>query len=124
MAWIRNVAISFDNYEEGVDDLMLTAFVDLIYSPTLTVDDVVYTNTDASAGATGTRTYSVTPLKIQSFAARVGIDGRFNRAFSWAYGGEIGYRPSLQGRTFYALIKVSFPVFGSSLDYKVESFEK
>ena len=124
MAWIRNVAISFDNYEEGVDDLMLTAFVDLIYSPTLTVDDVVYTNTDASAGATGTRTYSVSPLKIQSFGARVGIDGRFNRAFSWAYGGEIGYRPSLQGRTFYALIKVSFPVFGSSLDYKVESFEK
>lgn len=124
MAWIRNVAISFDNYEEGVDDLMFTAFFDLIYAPTLTVDDVVYTSTDANSAVAGTRTYSVSPLKIQSFGARVGIDGRFNRTFSWAYGGEIGYRPSLQGRTFYALVKISFPVFGSSLDYKVESFQK
>lgn len=124
MAWMRNVAISFDNYEEGIDDLMFTAFVDLIYSPSLTVDDIVYTSTDTNSSVAETRTYSTAPVKIQSFGARVGIDGRFNRAFSWAYGGEIGYRPSLQGRAFYVLVKVSFPVFGSSLDYKVESFEK
>lgn len=124
MSWMRNVAINFDNYEEGVDDLMFTAFVDLIYAPSLTVDDIVYTSTDANSAVTGTRTYSTAPLKIQSFGARVGIDGRFNRTFSWAYGGEIGYRPSLQGRAFYALVKISFPVFGSNLDYKVESFQK
>lgn len=124
MAWMRNVAISFDNYEEGVDDLMLTAFVDIIYAPSLTVDDVVYTSTDPNTNVSETRTYDVSPVKLQSFGARVGIDGRFNRTFSWAYGGEIGYRPSLQGRTFYALVKISFPVFGSNLDYKVESFEK
>lgn len=124
MAWIRNVAINFDTYEEGIDDLMFTAFVDLIYAPSLTVDDIVFTSTDASSSVAGTRTYSTAPVKVQSFGARVGIDGRFNRTFSWAYGGEIGYRPSLQGRSFYALVKISFPVFGSNLDYKVESFEK
>ena len=124
MSWIRNVAINFDNYEEGVDDLMFTVFFDLIYSPFLEVDDVVYTATPVNSNVAETRTYSVSPVKLQSFGARVGIDGRFNRTFSWAYGGEVGYRPSIEGRSFYALIKISFPVFGSSLDYKVESFQK
>lgn len=124
LAWIRNVAVDFDSYEEGVDDLMLTVFFDLIYAPSLTVDDVVYTSDRGTPSAAATRTYSVDPVKIQSFGARAGIDGRFNRAFSWAYGGEIGYRPSIQGRSFYALLKISFPVFGSNLDNKVESFEK
>lgn len=124
MAWIRNVAINFDNYEEGVDDLMFTVFFDLIYAPTVTIDDVVYTSTDTGSGVTATRTYSVDPVKMQSFGARAGIDGRFNRTFSWAYGGEIGYRPSIEGRTFYALVKITFPVFGSMLENKVESFQK
>ena len=124
MSWIRNVAISFDKFEEGVDDLMLTVFADLIYAPSLTVDDVVYTDTDVNSSVAGTRTYSVSPIKLQSFGARAGIDGRFNRTFSWAYGAEIGYRPSVEGRSFYALLKISFPVFGTNLDYQVESFEK
>lgn len=123
MAWMRNVAINFDKFEEGVDDLMLTVYFDLMYAPALALDDVVYTRR-ADLSAPETRTYSVSPLKLQPLGARLGIDGRFNRTFSWAYGGEIGYRPGIEGRTFYALVKVSFPVFGSSLDYKVESFGK
>lgn len=124
MSWIRNVAVNFDNYEEGVDDLMLTAFFDIIYAPSMTLDDIVYTENDATSSVAGTRTYSVSPVKLQSFGARAGIDGRFNRTFSWAYGAEIGYRPSIEGRSFYALVKISFPVFGSNLDYEVESFGK
>ena len=124
MSWIRNVAISFDKFEEGVDDLMFTVFADILYAPAFTVDDIVYTNNDAASSAAGTRTYSVSDVKIQPFGVRAGIDGRFNRTFSWAYGGEIGYRPGIEGRSFYALVKISFPVFGSNLDYKVESFGK
>lgn len=121
MSWFRNVAINFDNYEEGVDDLMFTVFFDLIYAPSLTLDDIVYT---MDVPTPGMKTYSVSPVKLQSFGARAGIDGRFNRTFSWAYGCEVGYRPSIAGRSFYALVKISFPVFGSNLDDKVESFEK
>lgn len=121
MSWIRNVAIDFDQYEEGVDDLMFTLYFDLIYAPSMTLDDVVYTLPSPQAE---TRTYSVSPVKLLPFGARVGIDGRFNRTFSWSYGGEIGYRPSIEGRSFYALVKISFPVFGSTLDDKVETFEK
>ena len=54
----------------------------------------------------------------------MGVEGRFNRQLSWAYGGEWGYRPSVEGSSFYVLVKISFPVFGTNLDYKVESFGK
>jgi hypothetical protein len=125
MSWIKNVAVSFDKFEEGIDDLIFTAYVDILYAPSIKVDDIVYTRKDVVTGAPlETNTYSISPLKTKSFGFRAGIDGRFNRQFSWAYGGEFGYRPSIEGRGFYALIKISFPVFGTNLDYKVESFGK
>lgn len=124
ISWIRNVAINFDKFEEAVDDLMLTAFFDVIYAPEMTLDDVVYTDKNSASDVAGTRTYSVSPVKMEPFGGRVGIDGRFNRTLSWSYGAEIGYRPGIQGRMFYALVRISFPVFGTNLDNSVESFEK
>jgi hypothetical protein len=126
MSWIKNVAVDFDKFEEGVDDLIFTTYFDILYAPSVKIDDVVYTQKDASGLPLNgtTATYGVSALKTKSLGFRLGIDGRFNRQFSWSYGGEIGYRPSLAGRTFYALIKISFPVFGTNLDYKVESFGK
>jgi hypothetical protein len=114
MSWIKNVAVNFDKFEEGVDDLMFTAFVDILVSPSIKIDNIIYQG----------NTYSISPLKTKTFGFRAGIEGKFNRAWSWAYGGEFGYRPSIQGSGFYALIKISFPVFGTNLDYKVESFGK
>lgn len=124
MSWIRNIAVDFDKFEEGVDDLMLTAYFDILYAPAVTLDDVVYTDANPASPVSGTRTYSVSPVEIQSLGGRIGIDGRFNRTLSWSYGGEVGYRPGIRGRGFYALIKISFPVFGSNLENSVESFEK
>ncbi|MGE0772539.1 MAG: hypothetical protein AB7K37_12555 [Cyclobacteriaceae bacterium] len=114
MAWIRNVAVSFDKYEEGVDDGMLTVFLDILYAPMLEIDPVKYQGNEHSTDA----------IKLSSLGGRVGIDGKFNRTLSWSYGGEVGYRPTVKGKGFYALLKVSFPVFGTNLDYKVESFGK
>jgi hypothetical protein len=124
MTWIKNVAVNFDKFEEGIDDLIFTAYVDVIVSPSLQVDDIVYTDANAASPTFGTHTYDVSPLKTKMLGFRVGMDGRFNRMFSWAYGAEVGYRPSFEGRSFYALFKISFPVFGTNLDYKVESFGK
>ena len=114
MTWIRNAAFSFDKYEGGVDDLILTVYADLLVAPRVKLDDIVYLGTP----------YDITPLNTKKIGFRAGIEGKFNRKLSWAYGGEIGYRPGIDGRMFYALVKISFPVFGTNLDYKVESFEK
>ena len=124
MAWIKNVAINFDKFEEGVDDLIFTAYADILISPMLAVDDIVYTIKDEDGLPLTRSTYSSDAINLKKFGFRLGVDGRFNRQFSWSYGVETGYRPSLEGRGFYALLKVSFPVFGTNLDYKVESFGK
>lgn len=126
MAWIKNVAVSFDKFEEGVDDLILTVYADLIYSPSIALDDLVYTRKDANGDPINGSTafYSVSPVKTSPLGFRLGIDGKFNRQMSWSYGGEFGYRPSIQGRSFFVMFRVSFPVFGTNLDYKVESFGK
>lgn len=130
MSWIKNVAVNFDKFEEGIDDAMITAYFDILFAPSIKVDDVVYTdkgydeNGDPSATFGQTRTYSVDAVKTKTIGFRLGLDGKFNRTLSWAYGGEFGYRPSIAGSGFYALLKISFPVFGTNLDYKVESFGK
>jgi hypothetical protein len=126
MTWIKNVAVSFDKFEEGIDDLIFTAYVDILVSPSIELDELVYTHNKYSTNGDPTfqRHYSVDAIKTKTFGFRAGIDGRFNRQLSWSYGAEVGYRPAIEGRTFYALLKISFPVFGTNLDYKVESFGK
>jgi len=124
MTWIKNVAVNFDKFEEGIDDLIFTVYVDALISPSIKLDDVVYVDDDLTSPTSGTHTYDVSALETKMMGFRVGMDGRFNRMFSWSYGGEIGYRPSLGGRGLYAMLKISFPVFGTNLDYKVESFGK
>lgn len=114
MSWIRNIAVSFDKYDEGIDDGILTVFLDLMFAPALTLDPVVYNNEE----------YSTDAVKTNKIGFRAGLEGKFNRTLSWAYGGEIGYRPSLDGSGFFAMFKVSFPVFSSNLENKVEAFEK
>ncbi len=114
LSLIRNIAVSFDQYEEGLDDGMLTFFADLMIAPSLTLDPVVYNNSE----------YSTDVIKTKMIGFRTGIEGKFNRTLSWSYGGELGYRPSMSGQGFFALLKISFPVFSSNLDNKVEAFGK
>nr|WP_246223753.1 hypothetical protein [Fulvivirga kasyanovii] len=115
MTWIRNVAVDFDNkYQEGVDDLILTAFFDIIIAPSVGLDDI---RVDG-------RTFSADVLDTNMFGFRAGLDGKFNRTLSWGYGGEVGIRPGVKGQGFYALIKISFPVYSTNLDYSVEAFGK
>lgn len=126
LTWIRNVAVSFDKFETGVDDLILTTYFDILVSPWITLDDIVYTPKDANGVPilADRRTYAIDALKTNTFGFRAGIEGKFNRALSWSYGAETGYRPSVDGRGFFAMLKISFPVYSTNLDYKVEAFGK
>ena len=121
ISWFRNVAVNFDKFEEGVDDGMLTLFVDLQYAASLKMDPIFYRD---PATTQPYESYSTKAVKLSPFGFRAGIDGKFNRQLSWAYGGEVGLRPSIKGQTFYAMFKITFPVFGTTLDSKVESFGK
>lgn len=111
---IRNVAVAFDNYEGGLDDGILSFYFDILYAPLVKVDNIRYQNV----------TYSVSALKMNPLGFRIGMDGKFNRTLSWGYGGEIGYRPSIKGRSYYTMFRIAIPMFGTNLENKVESFGK
>jgi hypothetical protein len=111
---IRNMAVSFDNYEEGLDDGIFTFFVDVMLAPSLTLDPILYNGEE----------YYTNAIKLNNLGVRAGIDGKFNRKIAWAYSGELGYRPSMEGRGFFALMKISFPVFSSNLQKKGENSDE
>ena len=115
MTLIKNVAVQPDKiYGTLVNDLIFTTFFDINFTPVITIDDIY---------DEGIR-YSSEPIQKNVLGFRAGLEGKFNRKFSWAYGGEIGYRPGLKQSGFFALIKISFPVFATQLKYQVESFGK
>lgn len=120
LAWIRNIAVSFDKYDEGVDDGIMTVFFDIIFAPTFTLDPISYIDPVTKKADQ----YTTSAIKSSSFGVRAGIDGKFNRTLGWSYGGEVGLRPSLEGKGFYAMFKIAFPLYSTNLDYKVESFGK
>jgi len=128
MSWIHNVSVSFDKYESGIDDLILTTYLDILVAPSVKLDDIVYTQRDGNGDPANvpnpTRSYSASSVGLAKFGFRAGIEGKFNRTLGWAYGGEVGMRPGIQGKMVYALLKISFPVFGTNVNYKVESFGK
>lgn len=116
---IKNVAIEPDKrYAPLTSDLIFNAYFDIIYMPLLELDDLVETSNGV------TTTYSAAPIELQQFGVRAGIDGKFNRALSWAYNFELGWRPSVRGRNFYTTVKVSFPVYGTEMNNQKEAFGK
>lgn len=115
LATIKNVAIQPDKiYGTLVSDLIFTTFVDLIIAPAVRIDDI-YLNDQV---------FLSDAIKKSMFGLRAGIDGKFNRQVGWAYSAEIGYRPGLQNSGFYISGRISFPVFATSLQQRVESFGK
>ncbi|HBH22486.1 MAG TPA: hypothetical protein DDY13_03595 [Cytophagales bacterium] len=116
---IKNVAVQPDSkYGTLVNDLIFTAYFDIIATPFVTVSDI-YEQID-----NGERLYTGDQINTSILGARAGIEGKFNRALAWGYGAEVGYRPGLQGSGFYMTAKISFPVFSTKLDNRVESFGK
>ena len=113
MAIIKNVAVQPDKiYGTLVSDLIFTTFFDINFTPMVTIDDIYID---------GVR-YSSEPIQKSVLGFRAGMEGKFNRKFSWAYSGEIGYRPGLKQSGFFVLAKISFHVYGSQLKQKVERF--
>jgi len=110
---IRNVVVKPKKYDIAVHDVLFTAFADLIYSPSITIDDIKQ----------GSMMYSTAPVKKSPLGFRVGFEGMYNREFSWSYGAEVGARPSIQGRSMYVAVKVGF-AFASRLDQRRQAYQK
>ncbi|MFP4091873.1 MAG: hypothetical protein ACLFUB_16635 [Cyclobacteriaceae bacterium] len=122
MSWIKNLAIKPDKgYGILSDDLILTTFLDVMYAPSIIIDDIMMRDTNNPAIM---REFSTAELQTRALGFRLGLEGKYNRELGWAYGAEIGSRPSVSGRGFFALVKISLPVYSTNLDYGREAFGK
>lgn len=115
MRWIKNFAIKPDrSYGTLGNDLIFTTYLDFIFAPAVEVQNVFMDGIE----------YSSENIKTSKIGFRAGMEGKFNRELGWAYGAELGVRPGIKTRGFYALLKISFPVFSTNLDYGKEAFGK
>lgn len=115
MTWMKNFAIKPDrNYGTLGNDLIFTTFLDLIVAPSVSMTNIFYQGIE----------YSTENVKTSKVGFRAGMEGKFNRELGWAYGAEMGIRPGIQSKSFYALLKISFPVFSTRMDHSKEAFGK
>ncbi|MBK6263801.1 hypothetical protein JKA74_02035 [Marivirga sp. S37H4] len=119
--WMKNFAAKPDKtYEELVDDHVLSTFLDLFIFPVVKVEDFFHNPDPVNSNMFFQ--YNGEDVNTFMFGGRLGIEGHFNRTLGWGYGAELGVRPGLEKRGFYGLIKITFPLYGTKLDYKVEAF--
>lgn len=115
MSWIKNFAIKPDKgYGVLVNDLIFTTYLDFIFAPSVAVEDIFMDGI----------WYSSDPIETTNFGVRAGMDGKFNRELGWGYGAELGFRPSVKTRGFYALVKISFPIYSTNMEHGKEAFGK
>jgi hypothetical protein len=100
---IKNVAIKpHRDFGVLVNDLHFNAFLDILYAPSISLEDIILDGNIISGDQ----------LETQKVGFRAGVQGKFNKKVGLSYGAEFGYRPSLKERSFYAMFKLGFPVFG------------
>ena len=122
MSWFRNMAIKPDKgYAILSDNHMLTTFADFMLAPSIVIDDVLYR--DPTMGNT-LRKFSTDAIETKSWGFRLGVEGKNNRTIGWAYGAEVGARPGVKGKGFFAMVKISLPVYSTNLNYRREAFGK
>lgn len=102
---IRNHSSLIDGFETAIQDKIITYYGDLMYAPTLRIEDAVY----------GLSTYSLQKIKLNSLGFRVGMEMRHNRKRSWGFAAETGWRPAPKGNAGYLLVRLSVPVFAGYL---------
>ena len=115
LSWIKNVIMKPSrNYDMLVDDLIFDLYIDLMIMPTLALDPIYYKDIEIDMG----------PIELNKVGFRVGVAGKFNRKFSWGYGGEIGYRPGISQLGFYTQLKFFVPILGTKPKPKIEAVKE
>jgi hypothetical protein len=100
---IKNVAIKpHRDFGVLVNDLHFNAYFDIIYAPSVNLDDILLDGNLIPGDQ----------LETQEVGFRAGVQGKFNKPIGFSYGAEFGHRPSLKERGFYTMFKLGFPVFG------------
>ncbi len=117
MSWFKNFAVNFESrWEPNGDDLLMTTYLDVLYAPSVTIDDLKINNPNGSQ-----EEVSLESIEQSNIGFRAGLKGKFNRKLGWGYGVETGVRPGVKERGFFFAFKISFPIYGSKLEQTIEA---
>jgi|GEM_PF-285929 len=121
---IRNVVVKPKKYDVVTSDMVFSAYADILYAPFLQIEDVSLRYLKESNGnKTSTFVmYPVSQVAVRRLGFRLGMEGMFNRELAWTYGAEMGFRPSLKTRGFFASVRVGFS-FGSKMQQKRQAYQ-
>jgi hypothetical protein len=111
-SWIRNYAVEFsERWDPSGDDQILTPFFDLLYAPSINLQDVTING----------QTVSTASIDKLNMGFRGGVNVKFNRKLSWGYTVESGIKPGIKKRGFFIVFKMSFPIYAKKINTKGES---
>jgi hypothetical protein len=86
---------------------ILSFYADVMLNPWTSLQPVAY----ARNGSGEKEEFNVDQVKLMKLGFRTGFEIRHNENPFISAGGEIGYRPSIQGQGFYAALRIGIPVF-------------
>ena len=86
---------------------ILSFYADVMFNPWTSLQPFAY----AANGSGDKEEFQVDAINLSKFGFRTGFEIRHNENPFISAGGEIGYRPSIQGQGFYAALRIGIPVF-------------
>lgn len=106
----KNISIKTETMGIVSSNSILTFYADLILNPFTELSP--FSMTRLSTGETE-KFETDDAIKTGNLGFRTGFEIRYNEGSFMSAGGEIGYRPAIQGQGFYASLRIGIPVFSA-----------
>jgi hypothetical protein len=103
----KNISIKTETMGIVSSNSILTFFADLMVNPFSELKPFTINR----EGSGDSEEFSTDKIKTNMVGFRTGFEVRYNEGSFMSAGGEIGYRPSIQGQGFYAALRIGIPVF-------------
>lgn len=105
----KNLSIKTETLGILSSNSIITLFADLMLNPWNNLQSFTMNKADGS----GNESFSTNSIKTSMLGFRTGFEIRYNEKSFMSAGGEIGYRPSIQGQGWYAALRIGIPVFSA-----------
>ena len=105
----KNLSIKTETMGIISSNSILSFYADVLVNPWTSLQPFSYVQN----GSGEKEEFEVDKIKLGKIGFRTGFEIRYNESPFISAGGEIGYRPSIQGQGFYAALRIGIPVFSA-----------
>ena len=105
----KNISIKTETIGIISSNSIITFYADLLVNPWTELRPFHFNRQN-----TGEREdFNTDAVNLSKIGFRTGFEIRYNEASFMSAGGEIGYRPAIQGQGFFASLRIGIPVFSA-----------